>query len=730
MLNSYTPKAREKAADNDGRVLGLCRSFLRHRRLVIVLFVVVAAICAACTPFVKVNYSFTDYLPADSPSTVALDDMEEAFGAGIPNARIYAEGIDLATAERLSNELADIDGVDEVMWLGTVEDVKVPAAMQDEELRDSWTTGEGYLYQLTLDAGKAIDALPEARATAEATGATVSMDGSMVSTVEMQVSTATQVALIMLAGVLIIIVILLFTSHSWFEPVIFLVTIGAAILMNMGTNLVMGEISFVSQICGAILQLAVSMDYAIVLLHTYRRCQRKFVDPLEAMAHAMRRGFSVVLSSAAVTFFGFLSLCVMRFGIGVNMGIVLAKGIVFSFLSVMFFMPCLILACRRPLERLQHRYLVPSLDKLARGCQKVMVPAAVVVILVAIPCFLAENRTDFTYGTGRLFDEESSVMQQQRHIEDAFGASETWVLMVPQGQWAHEQALLDRLDGLAHVTGTTSYLTVAGKAMPVEVVPEGAASQVLADGWSRIIVTNDAGVEGDVAFGLVEDVRDAAREFYGDDYRLVGNAVGTYDLRDVVHEDSTRVQLFSMLAIGIVLALMFRSLTIPLVMLLAIEVSIWINLAVPYFMGDQLNYIGYLVIDAVQLGAAVDYAIIYAREYFERRKLYGPGEAARSAIKHGGVPILTSASILICAGIAVWLISTNMIISELGGLIARGAFIAMLMMFLFLPWLFKTFDGVICRTSMGLKGLRRRDDMTGTRRDAAGKNGRGEEKPR
>ena len=684
-------------------MLKFCEAFLRHRKAVVALFAVAAVACALCIPAVKVNYSMTDYLPADAPSIQALDDMEQSFDGGIPNARLFAEGIDQATAEQLSRDLAAVDGVDEVMWLGSVADTKKPLAVQDEDVTASWATDDGYLFQLVIDEAKGVTATEEARAAAQDTGASqVSLSGDAVNTASAQSSTSVEIAYIMVLAVLIIIVILSLTSHSWFEPVIFLTVIGVAIVMNMGTNLLIGEISFISQICGAILQLAVSMDYAIVLLHTFRRCQREYADPYVAMAHAMKRGFSVVLSSAAVTFFGFLSLTVMQFGIGVNMGIVLAKGILFSFLTVMFLMPCLTLLCLRWIDRFEHRFLMPSFDGFARVCQRIMVPMAVVVIVVAVPAYLAESRTDFRYGTSGFAPPGSQTAVEQERIEEAFGASATWVVMVPEGDTSREQALADDLEALDHVTGVTSYVTEAGRALPVEVAPASTVEQVVAGGWSRLVVSLDVEGEGDEAFALVEQVRATAEAQYGDAYRLAGAEVSVYDLRDTVQQDAGRVKLFSMLSIGLVLALMFRSLSIPFVVLIAIEVAIWINLAVPYFLGDSLNYIGYLVIDAVQLGAAVDYAIIYTREYFDRRSEYTPREAARSAVKHAALTILTSSSILVFAGLAVWQIASNGVISELGVLIARGAFSAWLWMGVFLPWWVKTFDGVVRRTSIGL----------------------------
>lgn len=703
-------RAAAKNVADDSRVLAMCRSFLRHRRSVAVLFAVVALLCASCIPQVKVNYSMTDYLPEDAASVVALDDMESAFDGAIPNTRAYVEGIDLATAEELSKDLADLDGVEEVMWLGSNVDIHQPFETLDADTLETWKTDTGYLFQIAIDTSKGKQVVPSIREACQATGAAnVTLAGDAVTTASAQSSTGTEVMYILIMGVCIIVLILMLTSSSWFEPVVFLTVIGVAILMNMGTNIVQGEISFVSQICAAILQLAVSMDYAIVLLHTFRRCQREYSDAEEAMARAMVKGFSVVLSSAAVTFFGFLSLTVMRFGIGADMGVVLAKGIVFSFFAVMFFMPCLLLLCLKPLDALSHKQLVTSesFDGLARACQHAMLPCAIIVVLLAVPCFLAGDRNSFIYGSSSFASPDSEIGQEKTYIEEAFGKSQTWVVMVPEGRWADEQALIDDLDSIDEVTGVTSYITVAGRAMPTGIVNSDTLSQVVSNGWSRIVLTVDCDVDGDATFELVEEVRSICAEHYSGEYRLAGSSVSTYDLREVCHEDSMRVKLFSMLAIGIVLALMFRSISLPFIILLAIEVSIWINLAIPYFMGVEMNYIGYLVIDAVQLGAAVDYAIIYAREYFDRRKQYLPNEAARSGIKHGGLTILTSSSILFFAGMAVWIIASNGVISEIGLLIGRGALLAMLMMFVFLPCLFRVFDGIICRTTLGLHVARR-----------------------
>lgn len=696
---------REATKTTEGplNMLDFCRSYLKHRKLVVAVFLAIVVACTLQIPKVGINYSMVDYLPETMASKQALTEMEDSFGGGVPNARLYAEGLNAYQADQLSKDLAAIDHVTEVQWLGSVVDTREPLEVQDADTVANWKSDDGYLYQLTIDSGSVMQATDDARAAAEAIGATqVSMSGDAVDQAYSQESSSTEIVYIIAVAVLIVILILELTSHSWFEPVVFLVPIGCAIALNMGTNIVLGSISNITQICAAVLQLAVSMDYSIVLLHTFRGLQKDYPDPVEAMAHAMMKGFSVVLSSAAVTFFGFLSLTVMQFGIGVNMGIVLAKGIVFSFISIMFFMPCFLLMCLKPLDACEHKYLMPEFGGFARVCQKIMTPLAIVVILLAVPCYLAQENNDFKYGSGDFAAPDSQNKAELARIDDAFGASESWVVMVPEGHWSDEQALIDELEAEPMIDGVTSYITVASRAMPVEVVPADTLEQVVSNGWSRIVLTAKVTGENQEAFDLVDRVRTLCKGYYGDSYRLVGNMVSTYDLMDVVHQDSGRVAATTMISIGLVLALMFRSLSIPIITLAAIKIAIFINMAVPYFTGQSINYIGYLVIDAVQMGAAVDYAIIFEREYFDRRKLYLPKEAARSAVKHSALTILTSALILTFAGLAVKMISSNMVISQIGELICRGAFVSMLMMFVFLPWLFRVFDWVIRHTTMKL----------------------------
>lgn len=704
-LMSQLKQKRTTRAIEDTKGYHLAQKIIAHRKTVIIVFVLFTIACALCVPHVKVNYDLASYLPSESNSSQALEIMDDTYGTEIPNARLYAQGISLSQASLLSDSLREVEGVNDVLWLGDQVDILQPLAMAGADVIDSWKSDTGFLYQLTIDGAIASEALDQVRAIAHEQGASdVALSGSAVTTVAAQEGTATEILYIMMLAVLIIIVIISLTSHSWFEWVIFLLVLAMAIIMNMGTNIFRGEISFITQICAAVLQLAVSMDYAIVMLHTFRRYQAQYPDdPKTAMAHAMHKGFSVILSSAAVTFFGFLSLSVMSFQIGVDMGIVLAKGILFSFLAIMVLMPCVLLACLRPLKRFEHKPLLPSFDKFGTWCARLMVPLSIVIALVAVPSFLGQGKTDFTYGNAGLIEEGTQSANEDELINSTFKAAETWVMIVPAYQWADEKALIADLEAEPEIENVISYATAVSERIPTEMVPETQRTQLIANDYSRIIIQTTLDANQATDYELVKTVRSIGEAHYGDAVYLAGTQVSEYDLKTTTSDDSLKVKLFSMGTIALVLLLMFRSLSIPLIVLLPIEISIWINLAVPYFTGQSINYIGYLVIDAVQLGAAVDYAIIYTREYLEQREKFPALQAARHAISHSAITIMTSALILTTAGISIFFIASNGIISEIGLLIGRGAFIAMLMMFTLLPLLFVIGDRLIKNTSIGLK---------------------------
>lgn len=678
----------------------LYRAALNHRRIVLAIMALLFVASVACIPFVKINYQFSDYLPETSESTVSLHVMEDSFDSSVPNANVMVDGITLMQAQELASEFEDIAGIDSLMWLGTVVDTAQPLVTYDETMVQAWNVDDAYLYQVALDTSQANDAMAGMESAAYAMGAhNVAMSGDAINSAVAQGSSDVEIQIILVMAVIVILGLLLLTSEAWFEPVLFLSVIGVSIVYNLGTNIIFGEISFITQMCAAVLQLAVSMDYGIVMLHAFRGFKAQGLSSYEAAVAAMHKASAVIASSAATTFFGFLSLCVMAFLIGADMGVVLAKGIVFSFLSVLFLLPILVLSSEKMLAKTTHRNLLPSFDKFATVALRVAVPFTIIVALITVPAYLGQKQPNFVYGASGFVEPGSELYEDTNLIGSTFGANEQWVMMVPSGDQGRERELVTYIEGLPHVSAVTSYVTAVSSRIPSEFVPADDLSQLVSNGYSRIVVSTDVEGESDESFGLVEQLRVVADEYYPEENYLVGSAVTSYDMSLIVNEDSLRILIASVVAIGLVLLLMFRSVSIPVLLVLTIEVSIWINLAIPYFIGESIQYIGYLIISAIMLGATVDYTIILSRAYLDKRKTMEKRPAMHGAISESAITILTSSIILTLCGAFIGIVSSNGVIAGLGTLIGRGAFIAALNTFLVLPILFMLFDKVIEKTT-------------------------------
>lgn len=679
----------------------LFRGILRHRRVVIGVFVALTVICACLIPQVKINANMSDYLPPTAKSSQDLDAMKRIYGNDITNARVYVTGISLPDAKALDKRLKGEKDVVSVTWLGDEADVDQPLETQDADTIADWYDGKGYLFQAVLKSGAKQSQIDRIRALAKAVpGAkTVAIDGSAADDAANMATINTDMGKIMTIAVIVVLVVVALNTTSYLHPIVMLLTIGVAIVLNMGTNVFRGTISSITQLVASVLQLAVSMDYSIVLLTNFGRAQQETDDQFEAMVSAMTKSFPVILSSAAVTFFGFLSLGAMQFLIGADMGIALAKGIVCSFFSITLLMPCILYNMRGLVAKTMHKPFFRGFHRMAKVCHAGAVPALAIAAVLAVPALLASQSVSFTYGSAANMSPTSQVKIDGDVIDKAFGKSQTWAIMVPAEHWGDENALVDDLQKLPTTKSVLSYSTIASSAMPHQLADKSQIKQLFSGGYSRIVLTSRIPDESKQAFDLVKKVRSLCRARYGSTYRLVGNAVSYADIKSVTSVDSTTVKLASILAIGAVLLVMFKSLSIPVILILAIEVSIWMNEAVPYLMGQTINFVAFLVIDAVQLGAAVDYAIIFTEEYLARRRRMPKAEASIQSIEKTAQPIMTSSSILILACLGIYLSVSSPMIQQVGMLIARGALISVILIFFVLPLLFTLLDGFVRVTS-------------------------------
>ena len=670
---------------------GLTRGITRHKKLVIAIFLVATVISAVLILGVSVNYDLTDYLPEDSESTIALDLMYEEFGSGVPNTRVMVRNLTLTGAVETKGKIAQAPGVTGVMWLDDTQDMSTPIELMDSATVEQYWHDGTALYQVTIEEGRESEAVA---ALYEMLGSDVAISGNSANTASMQNLVVSEVVGAASILIPIIIIILLLTTTSWISPALFLLTIGVAVLINMGTNVVFGEISFITQSVSPILQLAVSLDYAIFLLNSFGR-HRQEVDSSEtAMRLAIKESFSSIAASAATTLFGFMALMFMRFGIGSDLGLNLMKGIVLSYVSVMVFLPALALASVKLLDKTSHRPIIHTGKRLGRALVRVRIPALILVLIAVIPCYLAQTRADFLYGNGTP-DTRTDYGRDTVAINEEFGESNALVLLVPRGDPGAEAKMAEELAGIDHVTSVLSYAGTVG-AVPEGFLDESIVSQFYSDGYARIIMYTDTSEEGDEAFAVVEQVRATADKYYSESW-LCGQSANLYDMRDVVTADSTLVNWIAIGFIFLTLLVTFKSATLPFILLFVIEAAIWINLSVPYFADQPLVYIGYLVINTVQLGATIDYAILMTNGYTANRRTMGKREAVVATLNTNFESVLTSGVILTAAGLCLGFVSSLQVVAELGILLARGTVLSMAMVVLALPALLMLFDPLTAR---------------------------------
>ncbi len=669
-------------------------SLVNHRKTMVMIFTMVFVVCLLLGNLVKVNYDINDYLPESSPSTVSLELMQEEFDGGIPNARIMISDVTIPEALEYKEKLEAVDGVTAVTWLDDVVSIFVPLSTLDTDTLETYYKDNNALFTVTIEEDRRIEAVSSIR---EIIGEDNAMTGSAVSTAISTTETVLEVNKISIFTVLFVLVVLVMTTNSWMEPLIVLIGLGLAIVINNGTNLIFGEISFVTNAAGSILQLAVSLDYSVFLLHRFEECRQENPDVKAAMTEALCKSTSSILSSGLTTVIGFLALVLMQFRLGPDLGLALAKGVAISLITVFVFMPSFILLTYKWLDKTRHKDLLPKFDLFGKIVKKVTIPMVCIFVILIIPAYLASNANDYYYGSSNIFGNETQLGSDTAVIESVFGKSDTYVLMVPVGDTATETELSQELNNLPQVTSIISYVDLAGAEIPLEYLDENTLSQLISKNYSRMVLSVDVPYEGEETFALVEQVRNIAQKYYSDTYYLAGEGVSTYDLMETVTDDMVKVNLMAIAAVFIVLLLSLRSISLPIVLVLSIETAIWINLSIPYFMDTPIFYIAYLIISSIQLGATVDYAILMTDRYKENREMMNKKAAVIQTISDVTVSILTSGSVLTVVGLLLGYITTNQLLGQLGIFIGRGAILSLIIVLFVLPGLLYLFDPLIIR---------------------------------
>lgn len=677
----------------------IAKSILQHKKIIIVVFLLLGLVAAFYSAKVKINYDIIQYLPADLNSTQAVDLLADEFHDNIPNLNIAVPNLDLAAALALKEKIAAYPGVASITWLDDMYDLTQPLEIIPAEGRQAFfSEGEArYIVNLQVeDYSKAMQDLQELL------GSEVSMSGQAVQFAQANLAAGEEICRIMLFAIPLALLILIFATRSYVEPLIFLLTVLIAVLFNMGTNIFLGEISFISQAVAAVLQMAVSMDYAIFMLNRFNQFRAEGDDVDTAMQKSMVKSFSSITASAATTFFGFLSLIFMRFELGPDLGIVLAKGIVFSLLSTFFFLPVLASLSYKLIDKTSHRSFLPSTRALrgfGRGVGKIAPLVLILVALLALPLYRAQTRINFLYGMSQAGAEQQNL--QTQHIKDKFGDKQMLVLLVPRGEAAQEVTLTRALSDLPYIDSVTSYATSVGYELPPEIVPADQLTQLESANYSRIVVETSLASEGPKSFAAAQDLRDLVDRHYpeGETY-WAGEVFSLLDMRDLVQIDNLLVNRLTIFFVGLILFFTFRSFSLPLILVFTIEFAIWCNLSTIYFGGRPLNYIGYLVISTIQLGATVDYGILMAEHYLDYRKKLAPRWAAQEAVTRSLPAILPPALILSLVGYILSLVSSLPVVADIGLVLGRGALFSLAAVILLLPSLLRLADPLIRYTSL------------------------------
>ncbi len=676
----------------------LSQLIIKHKKIVLLIFSVLAVAGGLLATRIFVNYDMVDYLPEDAQSTIAISIIEEEFVGDTPNARVMLKDVTIQEALAYKEKLSVIPGVSSVSWLDDVLGKNVlmttPLEFLDASIIENYYKNSHALLSVSIESGQESAAV---NSIYDLVGENGAVGGDAANAAAFQAMSESEVFAAMAYVIPIILIILILSTTSWIEPLLFLITIGVAVIINMGTFAFFGETSYITQTVTPILQLAVSMDYAIFLLHSFYEYRTAY-EPKEAMRLAMKRALPTVAASAATTVIGFLALLFMRFGIGSDLGIHLAKGVLLSFLSVMIFLPALTLASYKLLDKTKHKSLIPNFHKVSKGLLKIRIPFLILALVVIIPCFLAQSETPYLYGTGGTA-QGSRAETDTSLIEATFGKENPLVLLVPKETPGKEAKLNDELASIPHVTSVVSFVTAVGAEIPPQYIPQEVLDQFYSRHYARIILYTDMPEEGDQAFDTVQSVLDAADRHY-DTYYLTGQSATLFDMKSVVETDTSIVNLVAIIGIFIVILLAFRSLVVPLLLVFTIETAIWINLSFAYFTDNTLSFIGYLIISTVQLGATVDYAILLTNHYLMDRKSLPKKEAMLKTLSDNLAAILVSAGILAAAGFTLAATSGNPIVSELGTLLGRGTVLSFVMVVCVLPALLIIFDKIIEKTTL------------------------------
>ncbi len=677
------------------------KKIVKYRIVILVLGILLLIPSALGYLKTRVNYDILYYLPDSIDTMKGQDILMEDFGKGAFAMEIV-EGMSTKEAADLKDKIENVEGVADVIWYDSLMDISVPISALPDKIRDVFNTENATLMAIFFDdstsADSTMDAIHEIRSV---TGQQCYLSSMSAVVTDIKDLSEKETPIYVLIAVILSCAVLSLFMDCWLLPVFFMLSIGMAIVYNMGSNYFLGEISYITKALSAVLQLGVTMDYSIFLWHSYQENQERFGgDKERAMAHAISNTFSSVVGSSVTTVAGFIALCFMSFTLGRDLGIVMAKGVVFGVISCVTILPSLILIFDKAIRKTTHRAVIPNMEKPAEWITKHYKVFVAVFIILLAPALWGYTKAEVYYNLDATLPKYLQSIQANEKLSNEFDMNATHMVLADAGLSSKDaKAMLNEMSDVEGVKFALGLDSILGSAIPRDFIPEDVGDSLKRENWQMMLVQSEYKVATDEVNDQCGKLNTIIKK-YDSSAMLIGEAPCTRDLITITDQDFKVVSAVSIIAIFLIITVVFRSVSLPVILVSVIEFAIFINLGIPYFTGTRMPFIASIVIGTIQLGATVDYAILMTTRYKKERGLgKGKREAIQIALSTSISSVIVSALGFFAATFGVGLYSDIDMISALCTLMARGAIVSMFVVIFVLPSMLMVFDKVICATT-------------------------------
>lgn len=676
---------------------------VKHKAIVLVLGVLLIIPCAIGFINTRVNYDILSYLPKDIDTMKGQDILKEEFGQG-GFSFVMVDGMTDKEVAETADKLAEVDHVSKVICYQSLTDLNVPKEVLPQKVYDMFNKGDttmmAVLFDDTTSADVTLEAIDKMR---DITSEQCFISGMSAITTDMKHLSDSESIIYSVIAVILVSIVLIFTMDSFLIPVFFMLSIGLAIVWNLGTNFMMGEISFITQALALVLQLGVTMDYSIFLYHSYKEQLQYYPDDHnEAMAHAITATISSVVGGSTTTIAGFLAMCFMSFTLGLDLGIVMSKGVVCGVIACVTVLPAMILMFDKAIEKTSHKDLMTSFSKTSNFISKHSWIFITMALVLLIPAYYGYKNYNVYYKLDSTLPSDLQSVVANSKLQEEFNMNSTHILMADASLDAKQaRNMIDEMNDVDGVQYAVGFNSLVGSAIPEEVIPDSVKEVLKGDEYQLILIGSEYEVATDEVNDQVAELNDIAAK-YDDKAMLIGEAPATKDLITITDHDFQVVSILSIAAVFLIILVSFKSISLPIILVSVIELAIMINLGIAYFTNTDLPFIASVVIGTIQLGATVDYAILMTTRYrTERYSGKDKKEAVGIALNTSIKSIVTSALGFFAATVGVAVYSKIGLISSLCMLLARGALISMVIVATVLPSLLLLLDKIICKTSAG-----------------------------